>query len=190
MQNSKEKHKNHTKLLEFRKYILFFIMYATFGWIYEVFLEVVVYQWGFSNRGFLFGPYLPIYGIGALIFIFFFYPIIKNKKLKEKILWIIPVFIGCMVTATLLELLTSYLMEWRTGSWPWQTYEDYAINFQGRIALSPSIRFGLGGVFFLYILQPIFEKVVSILKHRNLTIASITVVSILLIDLLYVVLIK
>ena len=190
MQNNKAKHKKHINLLAFRKYILFFIMYAVFGWIYEVFLEVVVYKWGFSNRGFLFGPYLPIYGIGALVFIFFFYPIIKNKKLNQKIIWIIPVFIGCMVSATLLELLTSYLMEWRTGSWPWKTYIDYDINFQGRIALSPSIRFGLGGVFFLYILQPIFEKIVGIIKNRHLTIASITVVSILIIDLIYAVLIK
>jgi uncharacterized membrane protein len=63
-----------------------------------------------------------------------------------------------MVVATAVELLTSYLLEWLTGSWPWQTYVDYAINFQGRIALSSSLRFGLGGLFFLYVLQPLFEK--------------------------------
>ena len=32
---------------------------------------------------------------------------------------------------------------------------------QARIALSPSIRFGLGGLLFLYILQPFFERVCS-----------------------------
>ena len=46
---------------------LYFMAYAVIGWIYEVFLEVVVYRWGFSNRGFLFGPYLPVYGFGAVI---------------------------------------------------------------------------------------------------------------------------
>ena len=45
---------------------LYFMAYAVIGWIYEVFLEVVVYRWGFSNRGFLFGPYLPVYGFGAV----------------------------------------------------------------------------------------------------------------------------
>lgn len=60
------------------KYFLYFIMYAMIGWIYEVFLEVVVYRWGFSNRGVLFGPWLPVYGIGALIFV------ISLRKLKER----------------------------------------------------------------------------------------------------------
>lgn len=48
------------------KYFLFFVFYSVIGWLYEVFLEVVVYRWGFSNRGVLFGPYCVIYGFGAL----------------------------------------------------------------------------------------------------------------------------
>ena len=35
----------------FQKYFLCFVFYSVFGWCYEVFLEVVVYRWGFSNRG-------------------------------------------------------------------------------------------------------------------------------------------
>lgn len=50
----------------FQKYFLCFVFYSVFGWCYEVFLEVVVYRWGFSNRGVLFGPYCPVYGVGAL----------------------------------------------------------------------------------------------------------------------------
>jgi uncharacterized membrane protein len=90
-----------------------------------------------------------------------------------------------MVVATLLELITSYLMEWTTGSWLWQTYVDYDINFQGRIAFSPSVRFGLGGVFFLYIVQPLFEKIINKMEGHQLNVVAITVVGILLIDLLY-----
>jgi uncharacterized membrane protein len=71
-----------------------------------------------------------------------------------------------MVVATAVELLTSYLLEWLTGSWPWQTYVDYAINFQGRIALSPSLRFGLGGLLFLYVLQPLFEKLAGCMSPK------------------------
>ena len=72
-----------------------------------------------------------------------------------------------MAVATGIELITSYLLEWLTGSWPWQTYVDYAVNFQGRIALSPSVRFGLGGVFFLFLLQPLFERAVGLLSLRS-----------------------
>lgn len=179
-----------TKAMNLRKYLLFFIMYAVFGWCYEVFLEVVVYRWGFTNRGFLFGPYTPIYGVGALLFIFTIYPLIKNKKYPKKLLYVVPVFLGCMIVATLLELGTSYLMELTTGSWPWQTYADYDYNFQARIALSPSIRFGLGGVLFLYIMQPIFEAMVKKLNEKQLTVISVVIVATLFLDLMYTLFIK
>ena len=40
-----------SKMEKIRKYFMYFIMYALVGWLYEVFLEVVIYKWGFSNRG-------------------------------------------------------------------------------------------------------------------------------------------
>ncbi len=178
------------KLYALRLYILFFLMYAVLGWIYEVFLEVVVYKWEFSNRGFLFGPYCPIYGFGALLFIFSIYPLIKNKKLLNKLLLVIPVFIGCMAAATLLELITSYIMEFITGDWPWQTYADYDFNFQARIALSTSLRFGLGGVIFLYFIQPLFEKITSKLSDRQITGIAVMISGILFFDLLYTLFIR
>ena len=138
---------------------MYFIFYAIFGWFYEVFLEVVVYGWGFSNRGVLFGPFLPVYGIGALTFVFAFYKLIKGKDLKVKLLMCPVIFFGCAFIATVIELATSYILENAMGYWPWQTYLDYAINFEGRIALSPSIRFGVGGILFLYFLQPVFENI-------------------------------
>lgn len=150
-----------------RNYYLYFMFYAIIGWIYEVFLEVVVYRWGFSNRGVLFGPWLPVYGFGALAFIFTIGRLLKGKNLKQKLLLIPVVFLGCMVVATLLELFTSYLCEWTMGSWPWQTYASYKYNFQARIALSPSIRFGIGGVVFLYLLQPLFENLLKKIKDKG-----------------------
>lgn len=173
-----------------KPYLVYFWLYAIIGWIYEVFLEVVVYRWGFSNRGVLFGPWLPVYGFGALIFIFLIYPIIKNKKYPKKLLYIPIVFLGCMLAATALELLTSYICEFFMGSWPWQTYADYKINFQARIALSPSIRFGLGGLAFLYLLQPLFEKFVNKLGEKKLTILSIIISILLIVDCIYTFIIK
>lgn len=150
----------------FIDYFFYFLLYSLIGWIYEVVLEVFIYKWGYSDRGVLTGPYLPIYGIGALLFIILFYRLIKGKDLKKKLIMIPVVFLGCMLAATLLELVASYLLEWTTGAWPWQTYEDYAINFEARIALSPSIRFGLGGLLFLYVLQPLFERLVGAIPKR------------------------
>ena len=173
-----------------QKHFIYFMLYAIFGWIYEVFLEVVVYKWGFSNRGVLFGPYCPVYGFGALAFLFTVYPIIKNKKGIKKYLYIPVVFILCMTIATLIELVTSYICEMAMGSWPWQTYARYKYNFQARIALSPSIRFGLGGVAFLYLIQPIYEKLTEKLGDKKVQILSIFLALILIVDMIYTFFIK
>ena len=135
-----------------KAYFLYFLMYSIIGWVYEVFLEVVIYQWGFTNRGVLFGPWCPVYGVGALAFLLCFNKLMKKRKpLWLQIIKPVLIFVGCMAVATAIELATSYILEALIGSWPWQTYADYAINFEGRSALSPSVRFGLGGLLFLYI---------------------------------------
>ena len=170
--------------------VIYFTLYSITGWIYEVFLEVVVYRWGFTNRGVLFGPYCPVYGVGALAFILAVYPIIRNKALQSRLKWIPVVFLLCMLIATAIELGTSYALEAITGSWPWQTYADYKINFQARIALSPSIRFGLGGILFLYVLQPLFERMTGNLSDQSSRKVAIMLLCVFAVDLAYTVLLR
>ena len=167
------------------EYFLYFILYSMIGWFYEVFLEVVVYRWGFSNRGVLFGPYCIVYGFGALLLIFLLTRL-KKKKIKIKKLNITPilVFIGIVVITTLVELIASYIMEFTRGEWLWD-YTRFSFNFEGRIALNPSIRFGIGGMIFLYLLQPLFEKLTSSLSDKKLNIISVLVAIVFAIDLLY-----
>ena len=166
-------------------YILFFFGYAFIGYLYETVLEVFIYRWGFSNRGVLFGPWLPVYGVGAVVFVLLWYRLIKDKPKKRKLLMIPVIFLFTMATATLIELFTSYLLEWTMGSWPWQTYTDYPIHFEGRIALSPSIRFGLGGALFLYIIQPIFEKIVQKMGEKKVKVFAIVFLILVIIDMIY-----
>lgn len=167
------------------EYFLYFILYSMIGWFYEVFLEVVVYRWGFSNRGVLFGPYCIVYGFGALLLIFLLTRL-KKKKIKIKKVNITPilVFIGIVVITTLVELIASYIMEFTRGEWLWD-YTRFSFNFEGRIALNPSIRFGIGGMIFLYLLQPLFEKLTSSLSDKKLNIISVLVAIVFAIDLLY-----
>ena len=179
MQNKEE------KLDAVSRFVVFFTFYSVIGWCYEVFLEVVVYRWGFTNRGVLFGPYTPVYGVGALAFIILVYPLIRERRKRERLPFIPVVFLLCMVIATAIELATSYILEAATGSWPWQTYADYAINFQARIALSPSIRFGLGGVLFLYVLQPLFEKLCDALGSKKVKLLAILFVIMFAADIIF-----
>ena len=99
------------KWIVVRNYYLYFMLYSVIGWLYEVFLEVVVYRWGFSNRGVLFGPYCPIYGTAAVLFILLLTGI-KKKSIRVKSINISPVivFFLIVVLATLMELMCSYVM--------------------------------------------------------------------------------
>lgn len=183
--------KDNNSVLKVRKYFICFVMYAILGWCYEVILETFIYGWGFSNRGVLFGPYCPIYGIGAITFIQCFGWILNKKdKLWFNIMKPIIIFLGCMTVATLIELAASYILEFTTGKWPWQTYIDYKYNFQARIALSTSLRFGIGGVIFLYIIQPFYEWLLSKLSNKYINIISRVLLAILLADCIYTFILK
>ena len=170
---------------------LSFWMYAVMGWCYEVFLETVVYRWGFSNRGVLFGPYCPVYGVGALCFLFCFDRLMAKKDVK----WLniakpFLIFLGCMIVATLIELIASYILEAATGSWPWQTYSDYKYNYQARIALSTSVRFGLGGTAFMYLVQPFFDWLLAKPSSKTKKYIALTVLVIVCIDAVCTIIIK
>ena len=143
------------------RYCIYFMCYSVIGWLYEVFLEVVVYRWGYSDRGVLAGPYCVIYGVGALVLIFALRGLM-GRHIRVGPVPVTPalVFAAIVALTTAIELAGSYLMERVTGGWMWD-YTAYACNFQGRIALSPSLRFGAGGMLFLYVLQPLFERVTA-----------------------------
>lgn len=166
-----------------QKLFLCFWMYAVLGWCYEVFIEVFVKHWGFHNRGELLGPYCPIYGVGALLFLLCFGWLMRKKDVKWlNIVKPALIFLGCMIVATTVELIASYILEYTKGSWPWQTYSEYKYNFEARIALSTSVRFGLGGVLFMYFVQPFFEWLLSKPSKKTVNIIAVAVLIIVVAD--------
>ncbi|MBR1738922.1 MAG: putative ABC transporter permease [Ruminococcus sp.] len=174
-----------------QKLFLYFMMYAVLGWCYEVVLETFIYRWGFSNRGVLFGPYCPVYGVGALTFLLLFGRLMKKKEPPLlNIVKPVIIFAGCMAAATLIELAASYILEAATGAWPWQTYARYKYNYEARIALSTSLRFGLGGTIFMYIVQPFYEWLLSKPGRRTLNYIALTVAVIVAADCIYTFILK
>lgn len=161
------------------------MLYSVIGWLYEVFLEVFIYKWGFSNRGVLFGPYCVIYGFGALLFLF----LLSNLKKKTITVFnfnLVPViiFLNIIMITTIVELIGSYIMEFLTGSWMWD-YSNYFLNFEGRIALNPSIRFGIGGIIIIYVLQPFFEKIMTKIPNHLINVISLKLILLLILDCIY-----
>ncbi len=147
---------------------LYFFAYSVLGWCYEVFLETVIYGWPFSNRGFLWGPYCPVYGFGALLLLATLGRL-KEKKISCGKINVMPVLVAVLagLIATVVELITSYLMEYTTGGWLWD-YTPYALHFEGRIALHPSVRFAIGGAILLYGVQKLWEKLLLPLSQKQL----------------------
>lgn len=169
----------------FAEYYLYFVLYSILGWRYEAFLEVVVYRWGFSNRGVLLGPWCVVYGTGTLLLIFCLGPLQRRSvRLGRVNLTHALVFVGVVVLTTVLELIASYIMQAITGGWLWD-YTSYSFNFQGRIALNPSIRFGLGGMLFLYLLQPLFRRLSAQMPDRVLFTVSGSLAIRMLLDTIY-----
>lgn len=173
-------------LTKMQKAVIYFVLYSVIGWCYEVFLEVVVYRWGFSNRGVLLGPYCVVYGFGALILIASL-GWLKERRICLGRVNVTPalVFVGIVVITTLVELAASYIMEFTHGEWLWD-YTRFAFNFQGRVALNPSIRFGIGGMIFLYLLQPLFQKLTTRMSKRALVAVSGALTLLLLADTVYI----
>ena len=161
---------------------VFFLTCSVLGWVYEVFLEVVVYRWGYSDRGVLFGPYCVIYGFGGVVLLLCLGPLLKKRWYAGPVnLAPVAVFVGIVVIATGVELLGSYVMEALTGSWAWD-YTRFAFDFQGRIAPNPSLRFGLGGLVLLYLVWPLTRRLLSPLTDRGAAVVAGCAAGVLLVD--------
>ncbi len=127
-----------------------FIIYSFAGWIMETVL-VSVQSKEFVNRGFMNGPFCPIYGTGALAVYLFLTPVQDNIFLV--------IILGAII-ATIIEYFTSLIME-KLFNAKWWDYSDKKFNLQGRICLSISVCWGFLSAFMLKILQPLSLKLID-----------------------------
>lgn len=147
------------KKLSLKKSFLLFIMYSMVGWILEVLLALVCLR-KFVNRGFLIGPYLPIYGIGCIFLVLFL------ERYKDKPLLLI---ICSMLICSLLEYITSVLLELAFNT-RWWDYSNNLINLNGRICLETTIIFGIMGAIIIYVVNPFFVRILE-----NLPVATVNI---------------
>lgn len=142
---------------------LCFIVFGMIGWFYEVAVMYFEMHLGFVNRGFLYGPCLPIYGMGGILILLLFGRL-KGKKLAIGPFNLTPVlcFLAICLLATGLELAASYALERWMGKFLWDYRgAGFGPTFQGRIALLSSLRFGVIGMVVLYGIYPPLKKVFS-----------------------------
>ena len=168
------KYSNKSKFIFLRDLLLFFIFYSIIGWIYEELLFIIEDN-VLCNRGVLFGPWLPIYGFGGLVIVGIFYRF-KEKKVKIGKINIRPIllFIESVVFATLMELFATYIIDFTGGNFKnlWD-YSDRLLNFQGRIALIPDLKFGIVALIGIYLIQPFLIKFVTMKDQKKVNIVFI-----------------
>ena len=120
--------------IDIRVYFLLFMLYSVLGWCMEVVGKLIQYK-RFINRGFLIGPYCPIYGYGALLITF-----LLKKYTQDPIV----LFIMTIVVCGALEYLTSFFME-KLFKARWWDYSQRKFNFNGRICIDTIVFFGIIG---------------------------------------------
>ena len=164
--------------------MIYFICFSFIGWIYEGAIFIIE-DHILVNRGVLYGPWLPVYGFGGFI-IFSLFNKLKNKQIKIKKINIRPllIFIYMTLIATSIELLTTYICDLMKSDWTklW-FYGSKYMNFQGRVALIPSIRFGILGIMVIYLGVPFIDKIKNS-KNKPTNIITYIIIALFIIDVI------
>lgn len=152
------------------KFIFWQFFYSVVGWVYEsIICSVSAKRW--VNRGFLNGPYCPIYGFGAVI------DILILGDLQNPL----HLFMSGMILTCTLEYLTSYAME-KMFHARWWDYSERNFNLNGRVCLLGAVVFGLFSVVLIKFIHPVVSIYTDMIPAVTLHYITVALLLILVID--------
>lgn len=151
--------------MEYNYYNLFllFFIYSFIGYIVESTSVSIMEKKVVLNRGFLVGPYIPIFGYGSMAMI------LTLQKYKGDI---VALFIMSMTVCLTIEYLCSLIAE-KIFHLRWWDYSDKKFNINGRICLQNGVLFGLAGVLVVEYLNPWLENLILLLPNNLMLTISI-----------------
>ena len=145
-------------------YILIFFIYAFAGWCLEsiggIFNPKVK---KFINRGFLIGPYCPVYGIGVVLV-----SILLKKYTND----IPALFFLSLLICGVLEYFTGYIME-KLFNARWWDYSSKKFNINGRVCLDTLLPFGIVAILIINKINPLVLEGLNKLSNISLHIISV-----------------
>ena len=159
-------------MLVFCKYFLLFMLYSFFGWVIEMIVCTIADK-KVVNRGFLIGPYCPIYGCGCLLIIF-----LLRKYYNDGLV----LFIMSVLLCSVLEYFTSYIME-KLFNARWWDYSDRKFNINGRICLETLVLFGILGLLLVYIINPFFTGLIDMMNNIVLIVVASVILVMYVVDI-------
>lgn len=151
---------------------LLFYICSIIGYIYEMTL-CLIDNGKFLSHGILYGPWLPIYGVGACLI----YPLKKYRKRP------LVIFALSLIFSSVLEWLCGYLLLNFLNMRLWD-YQGWFLNIDGFVCFLSAFIFGCGGIFIIYFLLPVVEKIIRNCKRKNLIILLSGLSTIFIIDLI------
>ena len=131
---------------------LLFVLYSFLGWLCES-LYCSVPAGRFVNRGFLNGPFCPIYGAGAMLVVTVLAP------LKDRA---VLLFLAGALLTSLVEYLTGLLLETLFHTKYWD-YSAHRFHLHGRVCLKNSLLFGAMSIAALDFLQPAMLRLLGLI---------------------------
>ena len=134
-----------------------FLSLSVFGWLWEVGLHLVS-TGQLVNRGVLHGPWLPIYGTGAVLMLTVLYRLRRRPALS---------FFATILLCGVLEYVTSLALELATGGTKWWDYSGYFLNLNGRICAEGLLVFGVGGLAVVYVLAPLLDEALARMSRKK-----------------------
>lgn len=163
-------------LLITEKYFFWLVTYSIIGWIYECIVESIR-QKKIVNRGFLNGPYCPIYGFGALLDV-----LVLGRIENPVILFLCSAILTCT-----LEFFTSVIME-KLFHARWWDYYDFNFNIDGRICLLGAMAFGTLSILLVKLIHPFMMMVTDKFSYPMFHFICIGLLLLVIIDSLFTVL--
>ncbi len=157
--------------MNFLFYFLLFFIYSVIGWFVEV-TYVYIGTKKFINRGFLIGPYVPIYGYSALIMALYLTQYKDNP---------LTVFLLAIFICTFIEYMISFNME-KLFNARWWDYSNSKFNINGRVCLKNGLGFGFLSLLLIYLINPWLVNLLGKLNPKLLIIISVICLVIFVFD--------
>lgn len=153
---------------------LIFFLCSFIGYFLEVFW-VFLGTKKLVNRGFLCGPIIPIYGVGAVLILFCLFRYYDDP---------IVVFVFGLIITSALEYFVSFLME-KIFHNKWWDYSDDPYNLNGRICLKNSLVFGILAIIIIYLVTPLLAIIFGILSFKTWSIIALILFILVMLDTIY-----
>lgn len=163
------------KTTTFKMYFYLFFLASVLGFLWEVLLYFVLHH-SFVNRGFFYGPWLPVYGAGAVLLEAFLQRMHIHRAL--------PVFAVSALTCSTLEYLLGAYLAWYRGLRYWD-YSHLPFHLNGHICLYSFLGFGIAGALLHRFVSPHLHTLAAKKLPRPLCVTAVILCLLFAGDFLY-----